>query len=47
MNIETLLVNAVITVATVAAAIKFILFEWEGIIAAWHRVSATKEDQEK
>lgn len=37
---EAAIVNAVILIATVAAAIKFVLVEWEAILEAWTRVKA-------
>ncbi len=39
---ETVFINAVVYVATGAAVIKFALFEWEGVVRAWTRVSKSK-----
>jgi hypothetical protein len=36
---EAPLLNAVVIIATSSAVIKFALFEWEGIVYAWSRVS--------
>jgi hypothetical protein len=34
--------KAVVMIATGAAVIKFALFEWEGIVQAWMRVTRLK-----
>lgn len=34
---ESALLNSVVVIATAAAVVKFALFEWEGIVHAWHR----------
>lgn len=39
MSMESLFINAVVVIATGAAVIKFALFEWEGILQAWIRVT--------
>ena len=39
---ETTFINAVVYIATGAAVIKFALFEWEGVVRVWTRVSKTK-----
>jgi hypothetical protein len=39
---ETVFINAVVYVATGAAVIKFALFEWEGVVRVWTRVSKAK-----
>jgi len=36
---EATLINAVFLIATSAAVVKFALFEWEGVLRAWTRVS--------
>jgi hypothetical protein len=36
---ESPFLNAVVMIATGAAVIKFALFEWEGIVHAWIRVT--------
>jgi hypothetical protein len=36
---EAVLINAVVYIATGAALIKFALFEWEGVVRMWTRVS--------
>jgi hypothetical protein len=43
MSIEGVLVNAVVMIAAGAAVIKFALFEWEGILQAWIRVTKLKK----
>lgn len=35
-------INAVVYIATGAAVIKFALFEWEGALRVWTRVSKSK-----
>ncbi len=39
---ETSLINAVVYIATGAAVIKFALFELEGVVRVWTRLSKTK-----
>src|SRR5260370_948874 len=39
LNMEAAFINAVVYIATGAAVIKFALFEWEGVVRAWTRVS--------
>ena len=39
MTMEAAFINAVVAIATAAAVIKFALFEWEGILQAWTRVT--------
>jgi hypothetical protein len=39
---EAIFINAVVYIATGAAVIKFALFEWEGVVQVWTRVSKTK-----
>jgi hypothetical protein len=39
MSMERVFINVVATIATSAAVIKFALFEWEGIVRAWRKVS--------
>lgn len=39
---ETVFINAVVYIATGAAVIKFALFEWEGVVRVWTRVSKMK-----
>lgn len=39
---EVIFINAVVYIATSAAVIKFALFEWEGVVRVWTRVSKTK-----
>ena len=39
---ETVFINAVVYVATGAAVIKFALFEWEGVVRVWTRVSKSR-----
>ena len=36
---EAVFINAVVYIATGAAVIKFALFEWEGVVRVWTRVS--------
>jgi len=36
---EASFLNAIVMIATGAAVIKFALFEWEGIVHAWIRVT--------
>lgn len=36
---EATLQNAVISIATVAALVRFALLEWESIVHAWRRVT--------
>ncbi len=36
---EAVFINAVVYIATGAAVIKFALFEWEGVVRTWARVS--------
>jgi hypothetical protein len=39
---EAVFINAVVYIATGAAVIKFALFEWEGVVRVWTRVSKPK-----
>ncbi len=43
MNMEATLVNFVVVVATGAALVKFALFEWEGVLRVWMRVSKSRK----
>ena len=43
MSVEAMFVNAVVGIATAAAVIKFALFEWEGILQTWIRVTRLKK----
>jgi hypothetical protein len=36
---ETVFISAVVYIATGAAVIKYALFEWEGVVRVWTRVS--------
>lgn len=36
---ESLFINAVVVIATGAAVIRFALYEWEGIMQAWIRIT--------
>lgn len=36
---EAVFINAVVYIATGAVVIKFALFEWEGVVRVWTRVS--------
>jgi len=46
MSIEGVFINAVVMITTGAAVIKFALFEWEGLLQAWRRVSARRKRRE-
>lgn len=39
---EASFLNAVVVIATGAAVIKFALFEWEGVVRVWMRVSRSR-----
>jgi len=39
---EATFVNVVVMIATGAAVIKLALFEWEGVVRMWMRVSKSK-----
>jgi hypothetical protein len=39
---EAPFLNAVVMIATGAAVVKFALFEWEGLVHAWNRVTRLK-----
>lgn len=43
---EATLINAVFLIATSAAVVKFALFEWEGVLCAWTRVSKSMTRRE-
>lgn len=45
MSVESVLVNIVLFTATAAAVIKYVLFEWDGIAEAWHRVAARRRSR--
>lgn len=45
MSVESVLVNIVLFTATAAAVIKYVLFEWDGIAEAWHRVAARRQSR--
>jgi hypothetical protein len=47
MNIERVFINAVVMIAAGAALIKFALFEWEGVLQAWRRVTTAHKPREK
>jgi|GEM_PF-3135560 len=42
MKMETVFLDAVIIVATLAAIIEFALFEWEGVRKPWHRARGAR-----
>jgi hypothetical protein len=44
---ETTFINAVVFIATGAAVIKFALFEWEGILRSWRRVTPARKRRAK
>jgi hypothetical protein len=44
---ETAFINAVVYIATSAALIKFALFEWEGILRSWRRVTPARKPRGK
>ena len=44
---ETTFINAVVYIATGAAVIKFALFEWEGILRSWRRVTPARKRRAK
>ncbi len=43
MSMERAFINAVVTIATSAAVIKFALFECEGIMRAWRKVTTVRK----
>lgn len=42
---DAVFINAVVYIATGAAVIKFALFEWEGVVRVWTRVSKSMARQ--
>lgn len=40
---EATLVNFFVVIATGAALVKFALFEWEGVLRVWMRVSKSRK----
>jgi len=42
---ESVLLNIVLFTATAAAVIKYVLFEWDGVAEAWHRVAARRQSR--
>ena len=43
MSVEAVLVNVVVVTAMAAATVKFVLFEWEGVVQAWNRVIGARK----
>ncbi len=40
---EQAFLTAVVMIATLAAVVKFALFEWEGVVHAWMRVKEQRK----